>query len=470
MRMVRSASPAVTLSIAFAGLTALAGCAGSDTTADAPPPSADPPPPGHRSVGSFVMHVRPRAGRIDVRRLAPQIEGAPRVGPENFDSLPIVSDGNTGTGPANTTELATTAIYDTWNGGAVSGCPASSFCGDVQLTHFYAGLDLSAVYVQVTAITTPGGQNDTVHTVTNGVPATPFGIGVSLGAWQYTSLPGTLAAGAPSTQTWAFANPDDQDFYVYLNTLASFYPMLWWDAKGVTQTAPLVAGQPMSIHYDYARAPSCRGTNWIMNGFFRGSYGVNHMVSFPGNGADTYFDVAVTTPFGAANADELWFNNTDDDNCHVWDSNGGSNWKYSPANPSPTTIHFMDPVQYGWKPAPATGSTLKVAGGSVVVDFEPTRAACNVDRYDRIPTGTTLEMGYMFDYDGSTATYVDLTSLPYGVADTINGASGRMYVPATISVPAGTGALSVWFHSTGPSGCEKWDSSDYSSNYNFVVQ
>ncbi|MFT3768105.1 MAG: DUF6209 family protein [Minicystis sp.] len=463
-KLTRAAAPLCSI---FTGALLLAGCAvdAADEAPIAEPPAAD----AHAQVGSFVMHVRPRESRVEVRRLPAEVTGPARFSPQNFDSLPIVSDDVAGSGPDYTVELATTSVTDTYNAGASGSCPAASFCGDVQLTHFYRGLGLSAVYVQVTAITDANGAVDSTHKVTNGITSNPFGIDVSLGTWQYTTLPSSLAYGTGATKTWAFANPDDKDFYVYLDVKAALYPMIWWNTSGPVQTAPLVGGQPAIIHYNYARNGACRGTNWIMNGFFRGSYSADHQVSFTGSASDTYFDLHITTPFGSANGDEHWFNNTDQGGCQSWDSNGGANWKYTPTSASQTTIHFKDPTKYGWTPSPAQGSTLSAAGSKVTVSFEPRRIACNLDRYDRIPAGTTLEMGYMFNYNGGTVAYVDLTALPYGVPGTINGASGRMYMPASITVPAGTTALSVWFKSTGPNNCLNWDSNN-SSNYNFTVQ
>ena len=43
---------------------------------------------------------------------------------------------------------------------------------------------------------------------------------------------------------------------------------------------------------------------------------------------------------------------------------------------------------------------------------------------------------------------VDLTTLPPHVPGTINGLSGNMYAPATITLPPNKQALSIWFKST----------------------
>jgi hypothetical protein len=458
MRMVRYAPPAVALFLA------LTGCSGSDTAEGGPAaPSAALPPPGHQNVGSFVMHVQPKANRIDLRRLPPQLEGEPRIGPENFNNLPIVSDGTTGSGPANTTELATLSTTDTYNSGASGSCPANSYCGDVQLMHFYSGLNLSAVYVQVTAITTTSGQNDTTHKVTNGVSSTPFGIGVSLGAWQYTSLPGSLAASTGSTKTWAFANPDDADFYVYLNVLASYYPMLWFDTAGITQTASLVAGQPAVVHYNYARNGNCRGNNWSMQGYLKGANIDIHTTSWTGSSTATYFDQIFTMPFGSGVA--FWFDNTDSTGCNKYDSNNSANFNY-PITGSTPAIHFSGPST-STSPYPSSNWNVYAdsgvkGGATITVDYELDRIQCmTLDQYGRVAAGTHVNMGYTFDSTGVWNT-VSMVGTVYG-----DPQGGQILVPPAISIPSGSHKLTVYFSSDAPSCGSGGYDSNFGNNYVF---
>jgi hypothetical protein len=433
------------------------------------PPEAPAAPPAHAVVGTFAMRVRPSRGTVEIRRVSEEIAksgGIPGFGPENFDNLPIVSDGTAGSGPDYTVELATddASLVNTYNKGAVGSCPANSFCGDVTLTHFYPGINLSGVYVQIYDVT---GANNTPlsgHDAANGVGSTPFGIDLTRGAWQYTTLGSsgtTIAKGAGVKKTWALKNPDNADSVLWLRVLASYYPMVWFSSTtGVTQTAPLVAGQPASVHYEYARNTSCRGTNWIMNGFLKGFNVDQHQTSFPGNATDTYFDIHMVLPFGPGL--DFWFNNEDQNGCKTWDSNGGNNYNFAMADTN-TRIHFAgynannNPY---WTTAGQVYKDSGVAKGVTIgVDYEINRVLCgSLDRYGRVPTGTSVLMWYNFDSFTGTYTKVDLLGTPYGVASSVNGVAGKVYVAPTIALPSNISKLYVYFESTDGNGCHKYDS------------
>lgn len=448
----------------FSLLPLLPGCAAGDTEGD--DPAAAPAGP-HRSVGSFVMRVQPSAKRAEIRRLPAGQAARGLLSPQAFTSLPIVSDGVTGSGPANTVELATLSVEDTYGQAASATCPAGSFCGDVQFMHFFSGLNLSAVYVQITAITDANGNLETTHKAVNGVSSTPFGIDVSLGAWQHTALPGTLAASAGATKTWAFNNPDDADFYVYLDARAALYPTLWFGKTGITPTAPIVAGEPFTLHYEYARNTGCSGAqSYAWNGFLKAGNIDAHQVSFANQTGDTFFDVEMTAPFGGGM--DMWFNK-DTGSCQSWDSNGNSNYNVGITTPLPA-LHFGGPdTAYNpywttnWNVYADTGVT---GGAAVTVDYELDRNTCThaaLDAYGRIPAGTSLQMFYSFD--GGSFTGVSMLGTPYGVPTAGNGVTGQMLVPPTINIPSGSHSMTVYFYGAGP-GCTNYDSSG-GSNYTF---
>ena len=456
-------------SIALA-CTALAGCAGDDGGDAAPPIAAPAGPDAHVVVGSYVAHMHPRQSRIDLARIRKEIAGAhgDQLTPEGLTNASIVSNSVAGSGPNNTVELDTLSTKDTYMAAASGSCPAGAFCGDVTFTHFFPGLNLSAVYAQITGISGAGGVILHNHNAVNGVASNPFGLDLTYGAWSYTASMATLGSGTGATKTWAFANPDDSDFDVYIDVYAALYPMLWFDTAangGITQTAPLVAGQPAIVHYMYARNKSCRGASWSMQGYLKGFNIDVHTTSWSGVSTDTFFDQQVIMPFSSGV--DLWFNNTDS-GCNIYDSNGGSNFNFGISNVSPT-LHFTGP-NASVSPY-STGnwqwfSDSSLHGGMTVsVDYELDRVVCgSLDRYGRVPAGTTATMYTSFD-NGPFDAGVSLLGLPYDVPGAINGASGRVYVPPQINIPAGSHKTSIYFDSTDGSGCHKYDSGG--SNFNF---
>jgi hypothetical protein len=188
----------------------LAGCA------------ADPPPPRGEVLAEVVARVSPREKRLTFER-----PGAPGFAPQSVDTLPIVADGVAGSGPANTVELVTTSIGDTFAGDTCPGVPRGqgAFCADVTLGQFY-GQPLDHVFVQITSIADTAGRPFPGHASIDSDPA-ELGLDASLGLWKYTSpgaaTPGTVGA-APdnsASRSWVFANPDDADWVMGLRVLAS---------------------------------------------------------------------------------------------------------------------------------------------------------------------------------------------------------------------------------------------------------
>ncbi len=461
-----AATPVCSLGLA---LLTLAGCATEPAGEPGVPLGVASPAPAHAVLGSFVMKVQPARRRADVFRLPPEALGpAGLLQPQNLDDLTIVA--TTGAQPADTVNLVTdeSSLVDTYNTGAMDGCAANSFCAGVTLTHSFAGLDLSAVYVQIIAVTSATNTTLTGHGAENGVSSTPFGLDLTEGgAWQYTPIPGSLAAGVGSPLTWELQNPDDQVTNIYLNVVAAMYPMLWFDTGAITQTAPLLAGQPAILHYTYARNTSCRGSSWSMQGYWKGDNIDIHTTSWPGVSTDTFFDQIVVMPFGPGL--DFWFNNTDGTGCNSYDSNGGSNFNYGITDTN-TRIHFAGPsanqnpyYSTAWQVYADSGVK---AGVTIGVDYELDRVVCGgLDCYGRVPSGTAVTMYYSLD--GGAFTTVDMLGLPYDVPSSINGSAGQVLVPPSIAIPSTSHSLSVYFDSTGPSSCHNYDS-NYGSNYSFT--
>lgn len=477
---MRTTFPFISLALSTA-LVALvaAGCAADESVETAPPPSAAlPAGPAHATLGTFVMHVKPKLGKVVIERLRlPSIAGAGAVGVglhgEALDSMPIVSDNVAGSGPDYTVELVTdqNSFVDTYNAGASNGCAANSWCANVTLRHFYPGINLSGVYVVATQITDAQGAIDTAHAANNSTATNPFGLDATYGLWQYTTLGAsgtTLAKGAGAMQTWSFKNPDDADVSVKLEVRGSLHPMLWFDKTGGTlthtQTAALQAGQPASVHYNYARNTGCTGSS--INAFLKGYNIDTHQMSYPYASSDTSFDVHMVMPFGPGV--DVWFNN-DNNGCTSWDTNGGANFNFAVADTA-TRVHFAGPTANNppyWTNANQWYADSGVkAGVTIGVDYEIDRVLCgSLDRYGRVPTGTSVTMHYSLD--GAGFIDVPLLGTPYGVPSSLNGTAGQVYITPTIAIPASSHKLTFYFDSANTGlGCQKWDSNG-GSNYTF---
>lgn len=461
LSLVDRRTPVVLLAAALAGCTGEAPCAGEacsgiDPIAAAPTPA---PPRSGTLTADFRAHLQPGAKTITFERLDGRT-GAPGTRPQDLTDLTVTQDTIPGSGPGNSVELVTNSVG--YNGQCPTGFQSNSFCGNVTLRHFY-DLALSDVHVQVTKVTDAGNVVIGGHGGINNDPSL-HGLDASQGLWKYTSAGASSAGGVgrspdnQATRDWVFANPDDADTWIYLRVVASLYPTMWFDPGYTTfQSAPLQAGQPGIIHYDYARNTACRGTNWRMVASFFGPNTNSHDITFPGHAGDTSLDVAFAVPFG--NPPTFYFRNLDDTGCSKFDSNNSSNWNGSSQSSTPV-LHFKPNYsQY-------VEGTLKV-GSTLGVDYDLKRlnACIGVDSYDRLPSGQAATMYYNFPNLGASFTGVSLTGLPYGVPGTINGQSGQLQVAPTIQVPSGASQIIVYFQG-GPNAC--YDSNN-SANYTFAI-
>jgi hypothetical protein len=461
LSLVDRRTSVVLLAVALAGCTGEAPCAGEACSGLDPVAAAPTPAPSRAGTVSadFRAHLQPGAKTITFERLDGR-SGAPGTRPQDLTDLTVTQDTVPGSGPANTVELVTNSVG--YNGQCPTGFQTNSFCGNVTLRHFY-GLALSDVHVQVTKVTDAGNVVIGGHGGINNDPSL-HGLDASQGLWKYTSAGASSAGGVgrspdnQATRDWVFANPDDADTWIYLRVVASLYPTVWFDPGFTTfQSAPLQAGQPGIIHYDYSRNPSCRGTNWRMVASFFGPNTNSHDLTFPGSAGGTSLDVAFAVPFG--NPPKFYFHSADDTGCTQYDSNNGANWSGSSQNGTPV-IHFKPGFSQ------VVEGTLKV-GSTLTVDYDLTRLhnCIGVDSYDRLPSGQTATMYYNFPSLGASFTGVSLTGLPYGVPGTINGQSGQLQVAPTIALPSGANEIDIYFQG-GPTAC--YDSNN-SANYKFAI-
>lgn len=121
-------------------------------------------------------------------------------------------------------------------------------------------------------------------------------------------------------------------------------------------TGALVAGRPVRVVYDASRLPQCRGeTNgsqaWAITGYFRVNGGAAQSFSPELVGGLSPYAAPFTLPNTTGRL-ELWFQVSNRWGCNAWDSNYGSNYRF--------TVQ-ADPRAPGW-----------VGDGAVVIS----RATC----------------------------------------------------------------------------------------------
>jgi hypothetical protein len=223
------------------------GCSAADSG-----PVNDEPAPALRQqvVGEFILHAQPSKRKATFHEITPKLRDAmakygPGLQPQALTDITIEADGTPGSGTAGTVELVTTAVYDTFGGGALSAsCDAADlFCADVTLNSFHPKT-LNLAYVQVTAITDATGLPTTTHSGTNSDFPVTTGLDNSLGLWAQHSTNGgqgvretaagfsygsstsvlsytTYGSAASSATTWKFANPDDADTYIRFRVMAA---------------------------------------------------------------------------------------------------------------------------------------------------------------------------------------------------------------------------------------------------------
>lgn len=222
----------------------------------------------------------------------------------------------------------------------------------------------------------------------------------------------------------------------------------------ITQSAPLVAGQPAILRYDTNRQPLCRAVYhglpaWAITGSFRGDDSANVTTVVVNNGsiATNVVDVAITVPYGPDLS--IWFHSSDEYGCSSWDSNYGQNYHF--AVQSPPTLHFK-----AGGPESLAG-TLQ-SGQPLAVDYD----------LNRLTTCRSTYQGYQawsisvhYRFDGGPVTTAALTQpADYNRLGPLT---------AVLAAPAGAHTVEMWFENNDAQGCQAWDSR-YGQNYSYTLQ
>jgi len=236
---------------------------------------------------------------------------------------------------------------------------------------------------------------------------------------------------------------------------ASTPPIITFNANWtITQSAPLVAGQPAVFRYNISRLPTCRATYnsspaWAISATYQAdsSSTVPTLMVTNGGTNNNPIDVPFTVPYGVDLS--VWFQNADDWGCSKWDSNYGQNYHF--AIQGPPTIHFnVDGTN------PVAG-TLK-GGAAIAIDYDVRRLSTCRSTYNGFQAWS-VSVSYRFD--GGAIASASLSYIP--------GGSQGQQTPAVISAPAGAHQVEMWFQNNDVNGCNAYDSR-YGQNYVFTLQ
>ena len=218
----------------------------------------------------------------------------------------------------------------------------------------------------------------------------------------------------------------------------------------ITETGSLVPSSTMTVRYDLDRLGKCRfqeygGPAWAVLAYVSFDGGAPKTLVLAPHQGVTSGIVEETIPVPAASDVAFWFYASDDSGCVQWDSNYGKNFHFSIQNAQPPVVHFGGDWQ--------TTVTGAVGPGTVLVDYDLSRAQCHGAQYGSDAYGVTM----WTSLDGGPAQGRTMTTLVDGVS---------FEQPAWISLPQGNHQLAVWFENNDVFGCHAWDS-NYGQNYVF---
>lgn len=235
------------------------------------------------------------------------------------------------------------------------------------------------------------------------------------------------------------------------------YPVLSFRADwSVSQSAPLVAGQPAVLHYELARLASCRGPNWNIAGFFTTPTIHRHDLAIPGTSRTGALELFFAVPFGPQMS--LWFEGSDGSGCRAWDSDFGRNFQVGLTNPD-RVIHFTRDYKS------RVDGPLQ-AGVPFTVDYDLWRIpfCVGVTQYDTLSGSATM----FYRFDGGATQQEPMLGLPPGVPAEVDGQPGQLQLAPTVTPPPGARSVELWFLGSNDGPCTDWDS-DYGRNYSFSL-
>ncbi len=226
----------------------------------------------------------------------------------------------------------------------------------------------------------------------------------------------------------------------------------------LSESAPLFAGGQVQIDYDPERLKECRilspgGTpTWSFTGYYSLNGGTPVSFAVPGSPSTSTPPVI---PLPEAGSLELWFRVSSTEGCEHYDSNFGTNFRFT-VHPAGTTPSATLVFQEGW--VEYVVGTLK-QNQPFVVDYDLDRLPeCRLTYNGGITWAVAVQ--YRFNTDPSTLVREALVSK--------TGYSPGS-VPATLSPPAGASSVTMWFKNWDRGYCVRWDSV-YGANYRFTLQ
>jgi hypothetical protein len=223
-----------------------------------------------------------------------------------------------------------------------------------------------------------------------------------------------------------------------------------------TTSGTLLAGSPVTVHYDLARITDCRAQSnnsdvWGVTGYAlfddgtQAAFAVSNLVG----GQAVPVDAELALP-AAASSVQLWFVVTNEWGCIGYDSNYGANYTFSiDRHGLGATLAFGQDWSF-------TQSGPVHAGDRIVIHYAPQRLQqCQAEQNEVPAWGITAH----WQVDGGDVHDV--------MAATPNG---TFLAPADpiVTVPRGHD-LALWFEATSIYGCHAWDS-DYGANYHVTIE
>lgn len=284
---------------------------------------------------------------------------------------------------------------------------------------------------------------------------------------------GSLLVGVASTSTDAYSGgaalrrsvrgatgtaflPVSAGDFAFAITASDPFPVVRFPATpGTAPTASraLESQKPFVVEYDVARLPSCRGTNWRIDGFLAGPNQLPREFRVPLPGTNRLHVVA---PYDTAT---FWFRNKDDQGCETWDSNFGNNWSLGVTSAFPV-LHLKSNF------TSATSGPLDAATLYMNYDLSRLIGKCGgaFDLYGRVPS--TQSMTVFWSVNGGAPQSASLVGTVAGISSVVGGVSGQLALPVAIeNVPTGTSDIAVWANSS-IGGCTEWDS-NFGNNWHF---
>lgn len=219
-------------------------------------------------------------------------------------------------------------------------------------------------------------------------------------------------------------------------------------------SGPITQVSTVRIDYDPTRLAQCEkgeygprsGPRWQITAYWR--FGDTGTIESAGVATASFTShPTIDVPF--ASELQVWFFIDNGLGCTAYDSNNGSNYRFSVEPPTHGTIHFTKDF--------ATTSEGDLSDRTLFVDYDLSRLP-DCRYYPGGVAGWDIQASWRFD-GGETHTGSVTRKLPDG---------DRVAAPLVIAAPDGAHDLEMWFENFDEHACAKWDSNN-GANYHIAL-